>query len=150
MKLRIFTGLGFCIGLVDRRTIRIRDVYVTQPRMKFSCAEYKYVCECVIGGITSDVVIWVETEMPTLEHEGGEIAHDWLSLEVEIAEHFIRAPPTQQSDDICVNITTKESHSARGAKGVGRNVLWEETELGAKYCCSQTHDVVLCFLMDQC
>ena len=54
---------AFQLGFLDRRTVRNRDVYVTQPRMKFSCAEYKYVYECVIGGMTSTALSFIPKEI---------------------------------------------------------------------------------------
>ena len=42
-----------------------------------------------------DMLVRHEAEHATFEHEGGEIPHDGLSLEVEVAKHFVGAPVDQ-------------------------------------------------------
>ena len=37
-------------------------------------------------------------------HEGRDISHDRLCLNVEISEHFIRAPASKETDDVTVDL----------------------------------------------
>jgi hypothetical protein len=36
-----------------------------------------------------------EVELAALDHEAGKVAHDWLSLYMQIAEHHIGAPAAE-------------------------------------------------------
>jgi hypothetical protein len=47
---------------------------------------------------------------------------------MKVAKHFIAAPPTDQVDNICVNVGTKQGHGTGGAKGTGRDISGKETE----------------------
>ena len=74
------------------------------------------------GLIWVDDVIWVgdvrtrdEVGVTALQHEAGEVAHDRLRLEMEVAKHFIGPPAANQADDIGVNTGNKEGHGAARA-----------------------------------
>ena len=54
-----------------------------------------------------------------LEHLAGKAARHWLRREMEIAQHFVGPPATQQSDDIWVNICDKQSSCTRGSERAG-------------------------------
>ena len=56
------------------------------------------------------------------EHNAGERIDKWKGLRVEIPEDGIRAPATDQLNDVVVNTTTKECHSTAGARAAGTNV----------------------------
>ena len=47
-----------------------------------------------------------------LEHLAGKVVHDGLGCEMEIAEHFVRPPATQEANDIGVNVGDKQSRGA--------------------------------------
>ena len=53
-------------------------------------------------------------------------------MDVKVAKHLVAAPPTDQADDICVNMGTKQGHRTGGAKGTGRDVAGKETESWAQ------------------
>ncbi len=61
-----------------------------------------------------------------VEHTGSKIAHDGFGLDMEVAQHLIGAPASDQSDDVGINLGTKKGHGAGGAKGPGGNVGGEE------------------------
>ena len=42
-----------------------------------------------------------------LEHLAGKAACHWLRCEMEIAQHFVGPPATQQADDIWANVCDK-------------------------------------------
>jgi hypothetical protein len=75
-----------------------------------------------------DFVVGEQNERTMLKHAGGEATHGRFGLDVKVAKHFVAAPPTDQADDICVNVGTKQRHRPGGAKGAGRDIAGEETE----------------------
>ena len=46
-------------------------------------------------------------EVATSGHEGGQVRHKGVSLEMEELQHFIRAPAANKFDDISVNAATE-------------------------------------------
>jgi hypothetical protein len=53
-------------------------------------------------------------------------------LDVKVAKHLIAAPPTDQANNIGVNVGTKQGHCPGGAKGTGRDITGKETKGGAQ------------------
>ena len=51
---------------------------------------------------------------------------------MKVAKHFVAAPPTDQANNICVNMGTKQGHRTGGAKGTGRDIAGKETESWAQ------------------
>jgi hypothetical protein len=51
---------------------------------------------------------------------------------MEVAEHDIRAPPTDKLDDAGVDPATKKGHSATGTARASGDIVGIETKLGAK------------------
>ena len=49
-------------------------------------------------------------EVATSDHEGGQVHHKGVSLEMEVLQHFIRAPVANKFDDISVNAATEQCH----------------------------------------
>jgi hypothetical protein len=39
-------------------------------------------------------------------HEAGEACHNGSCLDVEVAQHFVRAPPSEQLDGVSVDVGT--------------------------------------------
>ena len=56
-----------------------------------------------------------EAEVAMIEHAASELAHDRFGLDLEVAEHLIGAPSSEQADDVGVNFGTEEGHCAGGA-----------------------------------
>ena len=79
-----------------------------------------------------DCLVGQESKGAALEHAGREIPHHRFSLHVEVAQHFVRAPATEQTNDITVDMGTKESHGARGPQRAGGNVFRGEAIQGAQ------------------
>jgi hypothetical protein len=55
----------------------------------------------------------------TLKHEGGKVFHHRLSLEVKVAKCFIRAPVTDEADNVGVNVGKQKGHGTAGAERFG-------------------------------
>ncbi len=56
------------------------------------------------GGLSLwNKVVWNECICPCGEHTLGVIAHEGISLDVEVSEHFVRAPPADEADDVRVH-----------------------------------------------
>ena len=62
------------------------------------------------------------TELSALDHEGCEMHHEWIGLQMEVAEHFVGAPAADQFDNVGINLAAKESHGATCAEGASGNV----------------------------
>ena len=80
--------------------------------------------ELSMGGIRKENICSM------IHHATGELGSDWRSLGVQIAKHFVGAPPANQPNDVSVNVSTKEGHSATAAKGARRNVARLKAILG--------------------
>jgi hypothetical protein len=42
-----------------------------------------------------------------LQHSGGETSHDWFGLDMEVTQHFIGAPATDETNYISVDFGAK-------------------------------------------
>jgi hypothetical protein len=51
---------------------------------------------------------------------------------MKVAKHFIAAPPTDQVDDLGINVGTKQGHGPGGSKGTCRDISGKDTEGGAQ------------------
>jgi hypothetical protein len=65
-----------------------------------------------------------------VQHPGGKPSHDRFGLDMEVPEHFIGAPATDESDNVSVDLGAKEGHCASRTEGAGTDIVMEETELG--------------------
>ena len=52
-------------------------------------------------------------------------------MDVEVPEHFVRAPPADEADDVRVNTGQEECGGTSGTKTVCQNVGGKETEVWA-------------------
>ena len=71
------------------------------------------------------------------DHEFGEISHDWLSLHMEIPQHFVTPPASNEADYVIVDAGTEECHGACCPKGSCRDVMMRELQIGSReefYC----------------
>ena len=75
-----------------------------------------------------DGCIWEEGVLAALEHASGKVSHDWLGLDGEVAEHFVRTPSSKQFNGVRVNVGTKEGHGTRGAEGVCADFFGGESD----------------------
>jgi len=66
------------------------------------------------------------------DHAFSKVAHDGLCLDVEVAEHGIRAPLAKELDDVVVDMRTEERHGSGGMEGAGGNVCRAEAKLWAQ------------------
>ena len=76
------------------------------------------------------VLVGNEDEVTSVEHFGSKAFHKGVGLEVEVSQHLIRSPSADEADDVGVDVSTKERHSAGGAKRASGDVIREETEGG--------------------
>ncbi len=69
------------------------------------------------GGLTLwNKVVRNERISPSRKHTLGVIAHEWISLDVEVPEHFIRAPSADEADDVGVDAGQEECGHASGTE----------------------------------
>ena len=73
-----------------------------------------------------------QREVASLDHAGGKMAHDRLGLDMQVPQHFIRAPSAKKADAIGVDIRAEECHGARCTEGPGRDVVRQEAMARAK------------------
>ena len=78
-------------------------------------------------GMRGDCSVGEKGVVPVRHHKRSETSHDGLRLQVEVAEHFVGAPPTKQADEIGVDASDEESHGAGGAKAFRRYIGGKET-----------------------
>ena len=64
-------------------------------------------CKESRGSRSGKSFIGKESELATSHHQGSKVAHKWVRLEMEIAQHLIRAPATHKFDDISVDLGTQ-------------------------------------------
>ena len=62
------------------------------------------------------------------KHALGEGVHNRGGLEMQVTQHLIRAPASEQADDIRVNIGNEECIGTGCSEASGSNVRWEETK----------------------
>ena len=78
------------------------------------------------------IVIRKQSVRTAVEHTGGEIAHDRLSLDMQITEHLIGLPSAKQTNAISVDVGAQKRHGPGRSKGSGRDVGRTKTKLGAQ------------------
>ena len=55
----------------------------------------------------------------SLEHLCGEVSLDWLRLDVQVGEHLVQSPPSNQTEVIHVNPSANQGHGASGSERAG-------------------------------
>jgi hypothetical protein len=80
--------------------------------------------------VTGDVLVRKEDEVATVEHFGGEALHESISLEVEVAQHFVGTPSADEADDVGVDVSTEEGHGARGSERPSGDVIGKKSQSG--------------------
>ena len=73
----------------------------------------------------------VEGEVAPGGHGRGERGHEGGGLDVEIAKHGIRAPATDEANEVGVDLGAEESHGAARAEGAGLDIGGGEAIGGA-------------------
>ena len=53
----------------------------------------------------------------TMKHPGRKITHDRLCLDMQVAEHFIRPPTTNEANAVRVDLGAQEGHGTRRSEG---------------------------------
>jgi hypothetical protein len=48
-----------------------------------------------------------QSERPADKHAACKIPHDGFGLDVQVTEHFVAAPATEETDDVGVNLCTQ-------------------------------------------
>ena len=62
-----------------------------------------------------------EGVVATEEHDLREVAHDGLGLQMEVAEHGVTTPATEELDDIAIDGAAEKGHGAGGPQRAGRD-----------------------------
>ena len=65
------------------------------------------------------------------EHTTGVVPHERVSLDVQITEHFVRAPPANEADDVQVNLGQEKGGRASSAETSCRDFRRKEAEVRA-------------------
>ena len=73
-----------------------------------------------------------ESVSATEKHSGRKITHDRLRLHMQISQHFIGAPATDEADAIRIHIRTQESHGSGCTEGGSGDVAGHEVIGGAQ------------------
>ena len=63
------------------------------------------------------------------DHEFGLVPHDCLSLNMEIPQHFVTPPTSNDTDDISINAGTEKCHGACHPKGPHRDIFVCEAQM---------------------
>ena len=61
------------------------------------------------------VLVRKHPELASADHGGGEVHHQWVRLQVQIAQHFVRPPAANELDNIGVDLAAEEGHGAASA-----------------------------------
>jgi hypothetical protein len=68
----------------------------------------------------------------TLDHSTSKVMHHRLCLCMQIAQHFIRTPPANETDGVVVDVSAKKRHGTPGPEGPGANVGGGDAQCVAK------------------
>ena len=79
-----------------------------------------------------NMLVWQECISSTCKHKAAEVIHDGSSLQVEVAEHFVRLPTPKQMDDVTANLGTKEGVGTSSTQTMCRHVSGEKPKAGTK------------------
>ena len=63
--------------------------------------------------------------------EFREIFHDWLSLYMEVPQHFVAPPASNEADDVIFNSGIEGCHSSYCPKVSFRDVMMRESHMGS-------------------
>ena len=66
------------------------------------------------------------------DHEFGIVPHDWLRLHMEILQHFVTPPASNEADYISTHSGTEECHGACRLKGRRRDIFIREAHMGSR------------------
>ena len=64
---------------------------------------------------------------PMVHHRGSVLLHDGASGDMEVNQHGVTAPSTDQLDGVGVDLAEEEGHGTSGAEGAGGDFLWAES-----------------------
>ena len=73
-----------------------------------------------------------KVELAMVQHFFCQVLHGWNGLEVEVPEHFIGPPPSEEADDVRVHVGTEEGRGPTGACAAGRELSGVDVEQRAE------------------
>jgi hypothetical protein len=76
-----------------------------------------------------DFMVGQHSEVTAGKHAGRKMPHYRLGLDVEVAEHLVRSPPSNETNAVGVDICAQECHGARCSKGARRNIFRQKAVL---------------------
>lgn len=91
----------------------------------------------VFGGWSNGIAGY-EAVVSIGHHATREVVHDGLRLDMEVSLHFVRAPPTNESDGVMVNVGAEKCHGAGSAKRVSADVTRSDAQSRTKLCQRKT------------
>jgi len=74
----------------------------------------------------------MKTVVAAAQHAGRKVFHEGLGLEVEVAQHFVGSPTTEELDDVGIDVGAEQGGGARSSEGTGRDIIRGETVLSAE------------------
>ena len=66
------------------------------------------------------------------DHESGVVPNDWLSLHMDIPQHFVTPSTSNETYDISIHVGTEEFHGAGRPKGPCRDIFVCESQMGPR------------------
>ena len=69
-----------------------------------------------------DELIGDQRVVPMLQHAGGIVLHEVAILDMQVSEHFVGTPPSNEGDDFRVNACIEQGVGASSAEAAGGNV----------------------------
>ena len=70
-----------------------------------------------LGGLMRRHELVRDERILCLQHLACKAAHHWLRRKVEVTQHLVRAPTTEETYDVGVNVGNKQSSGTRGSEG---------------------------------
>jgi hypothetical protein len=64
-----------------------------------------------------DGLVWKEDVGSLVEHTGGVVAHNWMSLHMQVSHHSVTIPANHHAYVVHADSSMKECHGATGSQG---------------------------------
>ena len=68
------------------------------------------------------------------DHERRQMSHDRFGLDMEVVQHGVAIPPTDEADGEAVNFANIKGHGARRPKATGGHVFRVQAEARTQEC----------------
>ena len=78
------------------------------------------------------LIVRYQVAVTIADHEFGIVPHYWLSLHMEIPQHLVTPPTSNEADDISIHARTEKCHGACRPKGPRRDIFIREAQMGSR------------------